>query len=127
MKTLSHDLLVRLTQIDYDRHIALVALTETNGRQRMIGVARAITDPDVKAAEFTVAVGDQWQKRGVGRILLEKCQRVGKEHGIRTFHGHVTSENTQMLNLGRELGFTVSRGDRANEYRLSMDIQTLDP
>jgi hypothetical protein len=72
LKTLSREMLVRLTQVDYDRHIALVALQRKDGKERMVGVARVISDPGRKSAEFSVAVGDPWQGRGIGRKLLER-------------------------------------------------------
>jgi len=120
--SLSHDLLVQLTQIDYDRHIALVALSTVDGDESMLGVARVIAGADRSAAEFSVAVGDPWQGKGVGRKLMEKSIEVGKAYGIRAIHGSVLAENTQMLGLARELGFRVSGGESGGEYHLSLDL-----
>lgn len=120
--SLSHDLLVQLTQIDYDRHIALVALSTVDGDESMLGVARVIAGADRSAGEFSVAVGDPWQGKGVGRKLMEKSLEVGKAYGIRAVHGSVLAENTQMLGLARELGFRVSGGESGGEYHLSLDL-----
>ncbi len=127
VRSLSHDLLVQLTQIDYDRQIALVALGEDEGRERMLGVARVISGPDGREAEFSVAVGDPWQGKGVGRRLLEKSLRAGWGQGIATVHGTVLADNVRMLNLAREMGFTVSRGADGHEYRLSIDLDGHKP
>ncbi|MCF8145825.1 MAG: bifunctional acetate--CoA ligase family protein/GNAT family N-acetyltransferase [Deltaproteobacteria bacterium] len=123
MKSLSNDLLIQLTQIDYDRHIALVALRREAGEDEMLGVARAIAGPDNEEAEFSVAVGDAWQGKGIGRKLLRTCLRVGKEYGIKTLYGTVLAENTQMLGLAREFGFKVTRGKGGNEYQLFIDLE----
>jgi acetyltransferase len=122
MKSLSHDMLIQLTQIDYDRHIALVAFGKENGEEKMLGVARVITGADREDAEFSVAVGDPWQGKGVGRMLMKKSIEVARDYGIESIHGDVLAENKEMLNLGREMGFTVSGGKEAREYELSIKL-----
>ena len=122
MKSLSRDFLVRFTQIDYDRHIGLVALGVEDGEEKMLGVARVIMGPDRKNAEFSVAVGDKWQGQGVGRRLLERCLDAGRDYGVETVRGYVLAENKQMLNLGRELGFEISLDDDDNTYHLTIHL-----
>jgi acetyltransferase len=121
MKSLSHDMLIQLTQIDYDRHIALVAFGKEKGQEKMLGVARVITGADRDDAKFSVAVGDPWQGKGVGRMLMRKSVEVAKDYGIERVHGDVLGENKEMLKLGREMGFKVSRGEEASEYHLNIE------
>jgi acetyltransferase len=122
LKALSRQMLVRLTQVDYDRHIALVALHREDGKERMVGVARVISDPGRKSAEFSVAVGDPWQGRGIGRKLLERSLEVARDYGIRNVRGEVLAENEEMLALGRELGFEIKRGLEAGEDLLTLEL-----
>ena len=122
MKSLSRDMLVRFTQIDYDRHIGLVAIVQDEDGEKMLGVARVIMEPDRHNAEFSVAVGDQWQGKGVGRRLLERCLDAGRDYGVETVQGYVLAENTQMLNLCHELGFQVSRNGGRDTYHLTIDL-----
>ena len=122
MKSLSRDFLVRFTQIDYDRHIGLVALGGEGDEEKMLGVARVIMGPDRKNAEFSVAVGDKWQGQGVGRRLLERCLDAGRDYGVETVRGYVLAENKQMLNLGRELGFEISLDEGENTYHLTIHL-----
>jgi len=122
MKSLSENLLIRLTQVDYDRHIALVAVGTDGGSKKIFGVARIISGADPEVAEFSVAVGDPWQGKGVGRKLLEMCIRIGKGRGVRLIEGTVLSENVEMLNLGRELGFKLQRSMEGDAYTLKMEI-----
>jgi len=121
LKTLSRDMLVRLTQVDYDRHIALVAL-QRDGEEIMLGVARVISDPDRNRAEFSVAVGDPWQGRGIGRKLLERALEVARDYGIKKIQGEVLRENEEMLGLGREMGFEIRRDGDAGDYLLTVDL-----
>jgi acetyltransferase len=125
MKSLSASMLARFTQIDYDREIALVALQEERPEGKMMGVARVIGDPDGKKAEFAVMVGDPWQGKGVGAKLLEKCLQIAKRRGIETVWGIVLRENTQMLALGRKLGFEASRTEEPGELELTIDLRSV--
>ena len=120
-------MLVRFTQVDYDREIDLVALQETaEGKEQMLATARVISDPDGKRAEFAVLVGDPWQGKGVGVRLLERCLGIAKERGIETVWGIVLHENTGMQALARKLGFKLSRSDEPGEMELTIDLRSVD-
>jgi acetyltransferase len=118
-------MLARFTQIDYDREIALVALEAGSPEGKMLGAARVIGDPDGKKAEFAVMVGDPWQGKGVGAKLLKTCLQIAKERGIETVWGIVLRENTQMLALGRKLGFEASRTEEPGELELTIDLRSV--
>jgi acetyltransferase len=123
MKRLPHSMLARFTQIDYDRHIALVALPESELGEKMLGVARAIIGRSLKEAEFSVVVSDPWQGKGIGAALLRRCISIAKERGIEKVMGTVLAENTQMLALGKKLGFNIQKVIGAAEYELSIDLR----
>ena len=127
LKALPHAMLVRFTQVDYDREIDMVALEKTNGdKERMLATARVMSDPDGKRAEFAILVGDPWQGKGVGARLLERCLAIAKERGIETVWGIVLHENTGMQALARKLGFKVSRSDEPGELELTIDLKSVD-
>jgi len=125
LKSLPHSLLVRFTQVDYDREIDLVAIDKRDdGEERMLGVARIYTDPDGKRAEFAILVGDPWHGKGVGARLLEISLRIAKNRGIETVWGTVLHENKGMLALGRKLGFNISRSEEPGEMALTIDLKS---
>jgi acetyltransferase len=123
LKRFPQNMLARFTQIDYDREMALVALPESESEEKMLGVARVITERNQKHAEFSVVVADQWQGKGIGAELLKRCLAVAKEKEIEKVWGTVLSENTQMLALGKKTGFTIQKVRGVNEYELSLDLQ----
>jgi len=126
LKMLPHRMLARFTQIDYDREIALVALCGPEQNEKMLGVARIITDVyNRKHAEFSVIVGDPWQGKGIGAELLKRCLSISKERGIEKVTGIVLPENTQMLALGKKLGFSVKRVIGESDYKLEIDLTKL--
>jgi acetyltransferase len=122
MKALSPDMLYRLTQIDYDREMALVAIEGEPGRERMLGAARFIQSPNSENAEFAILIGDPWQGKGIGALLLEKLIPIGRERKLDKIWGYVLPENTSMLRLGKKVGFTAAYCDDAGMYELTIDL-----
>lgn len=120
LKRISPAMLERLTHIDYEAHIALKALAAGDGPAEMLGVARVITTAPGKA-EFSVVVRDDWQGRGVGAALLQTGLDIAAARGIDRVWGLVLAENTQMLKLGRRLGFTARIAGGA-EYELTIQL-----
>jgi acetyltransferase len=100
----------RFTQVDYDREIALLALTsdpEAPGGQSIVGIARFIANPDFASAEFAVVVADAWQRRGVASELMKALIGCARRKGLRTLHGIVLRSNQKMLQFVQRLGFVV--------------------
>ena len=126
MRVLSPELLAMLTQVDYDRHLALVAFDETSTPEKMLGVARFIADPDLEHTEFSIMVGDPWQGQGVGAALLLHLLRVAKQQGVKKIWGTVLRENTQMLHLGRRAGFSTKFNLEEGTYDLTIDLEHLE-
>ncbi|NLI82834.1 MAG: bifunctional acetate--CoA ligase family protein/GNAT family N-acetyltransferase [Deltaproteobacteria bacterium] len=122
IKYLSHEMLARFTQIDYDRDIVLVAIDQRGESETMLGVVRLMGDPDATRAEFAIVVGDPWQGKGVGAALLEHCLSIAADRGMREVWGYVLPENTTMLALGRKVGFSVTRVPGAGEFELRIAL-----
>ena len=105
-----HSQLARMTQIDYDREMALIATTfDENGMEYTLGVVRAIADPDNEAAEFAVAIRSALKSRGLGRLLMTRIIEYVRSRGTRWIVGEVLAENAPMIGLAKALGFAVSR------------------
>ncbi|HEV2302889.1 MAG TPA: GNAT family N-acetyltransferase, partial [Stellaceae bacterium] len=111
IRGLSHRLAARLSQIDYDREMALVAFPECGGPA--LGVARFSADPDNARAEYAIGVRTDWHGRGLGYLLMNRLIEVARGRGIGELVGEVLRENTAMLRMARELGFSVA-GDPAD-------------
>ncbi len=108
IRELTQTMLVRFTQIDYDREMALLAvLTDDEGKDTQIGVARYVLNPDGESVEFALAVGDAWQKSGVGRKLMTALIDCARMKGYRAVVGDVLAANGKMFNLMTSLGFTI--------------------
>ena len=110
MNDLSPEMLARATQIDYAREMALVAtIGAEGGRERQVGVARYVLNPDGRSCEFAIVVSDEIQGHGIGTRLMQALIRAAREHGVEVVQGLVLADNTPMLQLMRDLGFSVAR------------------
>ncbi len=126
IKELKPEMLARFTQIDYDREIALVAIDEGAEDERILGVARIIGYADGKKGEFAVLVGDPWQGKGIGAMLLQKCLDIAKSKRFETITGTVLKQNRNMLALGKKLGFNSKKDPEGEEYELSIQLNTAE-
>jgi acetyltransferase len=112
-------LLARLTLIDYDREMALVAVaTAADGSERIVGVSRIITNPDQASCEFSLLVADDFAGRGLGSRLMESIIEVAREKGLAEIDGLVLAQNSGMLRLMKNLGFTVKPFAEDPDFRL---------
>jgi acetyltransferase len=103
----THERLVRFTNIDYEREIAIVAELSSDKRKRIIGVGRLLGDPDRGTGEFTVLVHDEFQGKGLGFKLVDLVIGIAEEKGFVDVFGLITADNERMLALTGELGFQV--------------------
>jgi acetyltransferase len=106
VSVLSHQLLARLSHIDYDRAMALIARSAGDGTA--LGVVRFAADPDNRSAEYAVSVRSDWKRRGLGYLLMTRIIEVARQRGIGELFGDVLRENEPMLRVARALGFSVA-------------------
>jgi acetyltransferase len=104
MSTISPPLLVRLTQLDYDRDIAFVALDDAS---QLAGIVRYSADPDHRTAEYGVLVRSDLKGRGLGIALMRRLIEYAHKEGLKELYGAILPDNERMLRICRELGFSV--------------------
>jgi acetyltransferase len=112
VRSFDHSQLARMTQIDYDREMALIAIVDgEDGMPRTLGVARAVADPDNETAEFAAAIRSDLKGRGLGRLLLERVIAYARSRGTHWLVGEALRENAPMIGLARKMGFAVTPTD----------------
>jgi len=108
IKDITHDMLVRFCNIDYDREMAIIAeYTDPSGKKRNVGVGRLIMDPSRRRGEFAVVVADDFQGKGLGTKLIDMLIQIAYERGLDSLYGVAMPENTRMIELCKKLGFDV--------------------
>jgi len=99
------NMLKRLTQLDYERDMAFVAL-DAGGA--LAGVVRLCCDPDRAKGEYALLVRSDLQGHGLGWKLLDQIVAYAKAEHIGRIEGIVLSDNTAMLRMCREFGFSAA-------------------
>ena len=108
LRELPIELVARLTQIDYDREMALVAEDPASPGE-LLGGARVSMEPDGRRAEFAVTVRTDGQGHGLGRCTLEAVLDYARQRGVEEVWGTILADNHRMLGLAKALGFTLRR------------------
>ena len=110
MKTLSHKLAARLTQIDYDREMALVLYDPSSPAEATLhGVVRLSADPDNERAEYAVLLHHDMTGLGLGPMLMRRIIDYARQRGIGELYGEVLADNRPMLRLCEAFGFKKRR------------------
>ena len=106
---LPHEKMVRYCQIDYDRELAFVGVTPD--KQKIIGDVRISKLPDLENAELSILILDEWQGKGIGKILMEYSIGIAKEIGLKSLWMEILKNNHRMLALGQKFGFKQAYDD----------------
>jgi len=119
----------RFISIDYRSHVALLAEVFDDGREIMIGEARYVLDEhDPATSEFALAVADDWQGRGIGRVLLARLEREAAASGIRRMLADTLYDNKAMRALAASSGYTVKANrEDARLVRLEKQLSAVTP
>ncbi|GJD48929.1 Peptidyl-lysine N-acetyltransferase Pat [Methylobacterium crusticola] len=105
VRDFNHAFLARLTQLDYARAIAFVAIDEASGA--MMGAVRLHADANHETGEYAILVRSDLKGLGLGWSLMGLMLEWARAEGLREVDGQVLRENTTMLAMCRKLGFTL--------------------
>ncbi|GAB3545071.1 GNAT family N-acetyltransferase [Noviherbaspirillum agri] len=131
MRELSLKMLAKFTLIDYDREMALVAIyrertPDGNGgfteSERIVGVSRYVTNPDLTTCEFSLAIADEFNGQGMGSRMMLSIMDVARSKGLTQIEGLVLTNNAPMLKLMRSLDFDIRKYDEDPDFRLCVRV-----
>jgi acetyltransferase len=105
IKNLNHPFIARLTQLDYGRSMAFIALDQQVGE--MLGMVHLHVDANYEVGEFAILVRSDLKGRGLGWKLMQLMLDYCREEKLRRVTGQVLRGNRTMLNMCSELGFTI--------------------
>ena len=109
VKELSPDELKRLCDVDGRHTMAFVATIQEGGHEKEIGVSRYAECSNEDVREMAVTVADEWQHKGLGRLLATRLIEYGKSHGVKQLYSVDLADNSAMRKLAGELGMSVRR------------------
>ena len=106
----SHERLVRMCFLDYDREMALLAdrTNRETGEHEILAVGRMSKLHGSNNAEIALLVRDQYQRRGLGSELLKRLMQIAHDERLDSLRADMLQENIEMQSLVRKLGFRVT-------------------
>lgn len=120
LNELTQEMLVRFTQLDYSRELAMIAVLDSHDQETELGVARYVMNPDGDSCEFALVVADRWQNRGIGSRLMNALFDAAREHGIERMEGEILANNQNMIKLTKGLGFNLVKSPDDEGIRLAI-------
>jgi GNAT superfamily N-acetyltransferase len=102
------DELRRLCSPDPARMVQLLVFHRSNEHRSVVGSGRIVYEPGQKQCELTLTVSDSWQRRGVGRRLLDHLIDAARQQGHEEIVARILTTNQPMLALVQSRGFTVT-------------------
>ncbi|MDT8343748.1 MAG: GNAT family N-acetyltransferase, partial [Thermohalobaculum sp.] len=119
--TPSLQMIAALTQIDYARDMALIALDRETGE--LLGVSRLASDPDHTRAEYSVLLRSDLKGKGLGWALMTRLIDYARAEGIAELFGDVLPENRTMLRMCAELGFRIEPRHAEGTVHVVLDLR----
>ncbi len=118
----------QLATVDYTSRMAFVATCQKNRRDIVIGVARyALPDPGrPEVAESAVVVQDEYQDRGLGKMLLRRLVRYAHAKGIQQLRGFMQVGNNRMLELVKRSGLPYKTRYAEGMWEVDIDLQAIE-
>ena len=118
-----HNILQKYVVIDYSKEVLMLAIIERQGVEEIAGIGQYIIDKDTHTAAAAFLVGDTWQNRGIGIVLLEYLTEIAKKDGILGFSATVLAENKAMLHLFESMDFQMEKKLESGVYEFTMGFQ----
>lgn len=116
---------MQLMPVDYQQRMAYVALAHQDGQLRQVGVSRYAGVPGSQHCECAVAVSEDWQRKGLGKLLLQHLIAAAKRNGYHCMTSRDLANNYAMHRLTKALGFTSRYlGGDVSEILHELDLRT---
>jgi GNAT superfamily N-acetyltransferase len=124
-RELTNQDLARFTELDFHRHVGIAATLHQNGRERFIGVGRYIRKEAPSRAEIALAVLDQYQRAGIGPLLIRHLARIAHDNGITEFEADVRGDNSRMLAVLTRSGCIINHANGAGIVHFTLKCPEL--
>jgi acyl-CoA hydrolase/RimJ/RimL family protein N-acetyltransferase len=120
--TFPHKDVQQLTNIDYTQNLAIVGTVPGVTDEEIVAIAQYFLDPKTQAAEVAFIVHDEWQKKGMGTLLLAYLTKIARQRGVRSFYAKVLPTNKAMLTVFYNSGYKVNTEFDGEVYSITYDL-----
>ncbi len=120
--TFPHKDVQQLTNIDYTQNLAIVGTVPGVTDEEIVAIAQYFLDPKTQAAEVAFIVHDEWQKKGMGTLLLAYLTKIARQRGVRSFYAKVLPTNKAMLTVFYNSGYKVNTEFDGEVYSITYNL-----
>jgi RimJ/RimL family protein N-acetyltransferase len=107
----------QLVDLDYEQNMALVVCLPETGD--LVAMCRYDVDPATRLADIAFVVRDDWQRRGMGTLLLRRMIEIARARGLAGFSADVLATNQPMLSVFYRSGLKIEGELAAGVYHLT--------
>jgi acetyltransferase len=107
LERLQPEMLKQLVEINYETHFALAAIITENAKESIVGTCRYIVKLNTDHAELTVILRDDWQKRGLGKVMVTRVVEIARSKGLASIEILLDYRNEGMKRIFASLGYPV--------------------
>lgn len=122
-KALTDTELKQITDVDFDRVVALVIALAEKGGERPIGGGRYFADVPGKCAELAFVTDESFRGRGIASIVLRHLARIGRDQGVARFEADVLAQNQPMLAVFRHSGLPTSERPEGSTVHVTLSLE----
>ncbi|HBY01064.1 MAG TPA: acetyl CoA synthetase subunit alpha, partial [Rikenellaceae bacterium] len=121
---IEHERLTRICFNDYDREIALVVdqRDASTGKHAIMAIARLSKIQGTQEGTFVILVGDPYQGKGLGTVLLGRLLQIAKDEKISCVSANILTENKKMQDMCEKLGFKISKSNNPNVVKATIKL-----
>jgi acyl-CoA hydrolase/ribosomal protein S18 acetylase RimI-like enzyme len=117
----------RLVNLDFERSMALLVSVDEGNGERILAMCRYDVDQATELADIAFVVRDEWQRKGIGAVLMRRMCEIARQRGLRGFTADVLATNRPMIAVFEKSGLKLSLERDERMYRLTATFETHGP
>jgi GNAT superfamily N-acetyltransferase len=115
-----HQEMQSLVDLDFEHSLALLVTVESDGHEEIAAMARYDVDRATRLADIAFVVRDEWQRKGIGTLLMRRMGEIARARGLAGFTADVLGTNKPMLMVFHKCGMKVHSEIRGDAYHLTL-------
>jgi len=96
-----------VSQIDYVNDLTMLAVVGDFGFRKVVGIGEYLLDPAKNLAEVAFSISKEYQRKGLGVILIRKLSEAARENGIPGLMAYTSPDNQAMIRLFNKLPYQI--------------------
>jgi GNAT superfamily N-acetyltransferase len=120
-KEITGEGLKKVTEVDFVKVVALVAVVEKDGNDQIAGGGRYVRTTGQRA-EVAFLIGDTFQGLGIASLLFKHLVSIARDSGITQFEAEVLPSNEAMFKVFARSGIPVTRARSGGSVHVLMEL-----